>query len=92
MIHLFTALLIKMACVNLKKIISTIIKSKYNSVCSDKHHWYDFCVYTTKGVIVERINPDIEWIQKSVPKLKDYFDNYILPELVYPMHKPSYFL
>jgi hypothetical protein len=61
-------------------------------VCSDKHHWCDFCVYTTKGIIVERINQDIEWIQKSVPKLQDYFDNYTLPELVYPMHKPSYFL
>ena len=61
-------------------------------VCSDSCGWCDFCVYTTKGILVERIYPDQEWEQKCIPQLKEYYFKHILPELVYPMHKPSYFL
>ena len=61
-------------------------------VTSDLYTWCDFCIYTTKGVLVERIFSDPEWIKKSIDELDDYFDSEILPEIVYPMHKPSYYL
>ena len=61
-------------------------------VCSDLYQWYDFCVYTPVGITVERITLDEEWATKSIPKLKDYYDNVILLELVCPICKPSYFL
>ena len=50
------------------------------------------CIATTKGILVEQIYPDQEWEQKCIPQLKEYYFKHILPELVYPMHKPSYFL
>ena len=53
-------------------------------VCSNKYHWCDFCVYTPMGVTVEKITLDKEWIEESISKLEDYYDNVILPELVYP--------
>jgi len=61
-------------------------------VCSDMCQWCDFCVYTTKGVMVERLYQDINWIEEYIPQLRDYYINFMLPELVYPMCKPSYFL
>ena len=35
---------------------------------------------------VERITLDKHW---TISKLEDYYDNFIVPELVYPMHKPA---
>jgi hypothetical protein len=61
-------------------------------VCSNEYHFCDFCIYTPMGVAVERIILDINWIENSIPKLEDYYDNCILPELVYPMDKPAYVL
>jgi len=61
-------------------------------VCSDMCQWCDFCVYTTKGVMVERLYQDVNWIEEYIPQLRDYYVNFMLPELVYPMCKPSYFL
>ena len=59
-------------------------------VCS--RLWCDFCVYTTKGIIVQRVAADENWRTNYIPQLEEYYDNVILPEIVYPMHKPSYFL
>ena len=61
-------------------------------VCSDMYQWCDFCVYTTKGVMVERLYLDVNWIQDYVPQLRHYYVNFMLPELVYPTCKPSSFL
>ena len=54
--------------------------------------WCDFCVYTTKSIAVERIYPDLEWQKDKVCILDSYFFDCILPELIFPTHKPSYFL
>lgn len=41
-------------------------------VASDLCHWCDFCVYTTKSVVVERIFPDTSWQKKNCPTLDTY--------------------
>ena len=48
----------------------------------DTAQWCDFCVYTSKGVVVERISPDEHWQEVD----------HILPELIDPQHKPSHYL
>lgn len=58
----------------------------------DLYNWCDFCVYTLKGVAVERIYADTEWCNLYIPELESYFDAYMLPEIVNPMYKPSYIL
>ena len=57
----------------------------------DMYNWCDFCVYTPKGIEVERIWFDIEWHQKYVllDELDSYYDAYLLPEIINPLHKPS---
>ena len=35
----------------------------------DKYSWCDFCVFTSKGIEVERIWPDTEWCTKCVTEL-----------------------
>ena len=60
-------------------------------VASDRCHWCDFCVYTTKDVGVERIYLDEQWVQNVCPKLDEYFFDHILPELVDQKYKPSFF-
>ena len=59
-----------------------------NDLCS----WCDFCVYTYCGVAVERIYPDTKWQDIKIPQLQNYFYQHMLPELVNPQHKPSYYL
>ena len=54
--------------------------------------WCDFCVYSMKGVTVERIWPDKVWQEKCLPKLDKYFFEHILPELIDPQRKPRYYL
>lgn len=61
-------------------------------VSADFSDWCDFCVYTTKGVMIERIYADHEWATRAIGQLNDYFDNVMLPEIVYPLYKPSYYL
>ena len=48
--------------------------------------WWDFCVYTTKDISIERF---IQMI--TGPKL-DFFYDQMLPEIVTPQVKPSYYL
>ena len=54
--------------------------------------WCDFYVYSSKGIVVERIFPDKHWQEECIPKLDDYFFDHILPELIEPRCKPSYYL
>lgn len=61
-------------------------------VAAHLSHWCDFCIYTTRGVAVERIYSDSQWQQIFVPQLDNYFFEHLLPELVHPQHKPSYYL
>ena len=61
-------------------------------VCQDMCCWCDFCVYTLKGVAVERIFLDAEWCNTYIVELESYFDGYMLPEIVFPKLKPSYVL
>ena len=49
--------------------------------------WCDFVVYTTKGIAVERIAFDsLFWKHELLPKLVDFFDNCVAPEIVSPIH------
>ena len=61
-------------------------------VGADKYSWCDFCVFTLKGMEVERIWPDMEWWTKCVTELDSYYDAYMLPEILCPIHKPSHVL
>ena len=38
-------------------------------VCSDLYHWCDFCLYTMKGVMAERMFTDFNWVDKYIPLL-----------------------
>ena len=59
-------------------------------VGSDLYKWCDFCVYTTKGMSIQRILPDPAWQCDSISKLESFFDNYLLPEIVFPKYKSNY--
>ena len=58
----------------------------------DLYGWCDFCVFTLKGIEVERIYLDVDWCNIHITELESYFDAYMLPEIVSPTHKPSYVL
>jgi len=53
--------------------------------------WCDFCVYTPVNVATEKIYPCKELQSTYIPELEDYYDRYMLPEIVNPLLKPSYF-
>ena len=61
-------------------------------VAFDLCHWCDFCIYTTKGIAVQRVFPDEVWKKNNCDLLDSYFFDIILPEMVNPQHKPSYIL
>ena len=61
-------------------------------VSRDMHSFCDFCVYTPVDVVVERIYPCKEWEETYIPQLEEYYDKYMLPEIINPLHKPGYFL
>lgn len=61
-------------------------------VCLDLAQWCDFCIYTPKGILVERILPDSLWWDNNIPKLENYFDRHMLPEIVCPHYKPGHIL
>ena len=54
---------------------------------SDMYSFCDFC-----DVAVEWIQLSKEWETKYVPELEDYSNMHMLPKIVNPIHKPSYFL
>ncbi len=67
-------------------------------VSGDTYSWCDFCVYTL-DVAIERSKewqstyiPEKEWQSTYIPELEDYYDRYMLPEIVNPLFKPSYMM
>ena len=52
----------------------------------------DFCIYTKKGISVQRIFLDFEWQRVCIPELESLFDSYVAPELVLSLYKPRYIL
>ena len=54
--------------------------------------WCDFCVYTTCGILVERIYLDPLWESTFCSQLDTYYMDHILPELVSQNQKPSYYM
>jgi len=49
--------------------------------------WCDFVVYTTKGISVQRIEFDKDYWEKTLlPKLIEFYDNILGPEIVSPVH------
>lgn len=49
--------------------------------------WCDFIVWTNKDLHVERMKADREfWQQQCLPKLRSYYYNIMLPEIIYPRH------
>ena len=59
---------------------------------SPKSKWCDFCVYTTCGIAIEMIYPDPLWEDSFCSQLDNYYMQHVLPELLSPEHKPSYYL
>ena len=48
--------------------------------------WYDFIVYTSKGVSVECVRYDQEfWEKDLLPKLEEFCNKCIAPEIVCPV-------
>ena len=50
--------------------------------------WCDFVIYTTtKDLLVERMAFDkCFWLDKLLPKLKDFYDKCVAPEIVSPIY------
>lgn len=49
--------------------------------------WCDFVVYTKKGISVERVPfNETYWNNKLLPKLIEFYDSCVLPEIVSPVH------
>lgn len=49
--------------------------------------WCDFVIYTLKGISVERVHFDSEfWSNKLLPKLIEFYDCCMAPEIVSPVH------
>ena len=49
--------------------------------------WCNFVIYTEKGISVERISFDeLFWETKLLPKLVQYWECCIAPEIVAPVH------
>ena len=52
-----------------------------------KRNWCDFVIYTQKNIAVERITFDSSyWSNELQPKLVDFYDNILAPEIVSPIH------
>ena len=56
--------------------------------CRDNYRpWCDFVLYTTKGINVQRIKfHDNYWENILLPKLTEFYDNCLAPEIVNPVH------
>ena len=61
-------------------------------VGTDLYHWCDFCIYTCKGLSVQRIHQNSTWQEKCIPKLESFYDECILPKLLLGKYKPRYIL
>ena len=59
-------------------------------VSRDMHSFCDFCVYIPVDIVVERTYLCKEWEETCIPQLEDYYDKYMLPEVINPLHKLFY--
>ena len=50
------------------------------SIC--KVQYCDFICWTTQGIFIERIFQDENYLSERIPALKNFFCNYILPEIL----------
>ena len=49
--------------------------------------WCDFVVHTSKAIAIDRIMFErFFWENELLPKLVDFFDNCLPPEIVSPIH------
>ena len=49
--------------------------------------WCDFIIFTNRGISVERIKFNGNfWYNELLPKLADFYNNCLAPEIVSPMH------
>ena len=49
--------------------------------------WCDFVLFTTEGIPVERIALNADYWEKTLlPKLTNFYDNCLGPEIVSPIH------
>ena len=48
--------------------------------------WCDFMVYTQKGLSIERIRFNKIFWENTFSKLKSFYDNCVVPEIVSPIH------
>lgn len=52
-----------------------------------EREWCDFILYTGKAINVERVTFDSDfWNNKLLPKLIDFYDNCLAPEIVCLVH------
>ena len=56
-------------------------------MATTKIHQCDFVIWTPKQCVVETIEFDEKfWNDTCYPKLRDFYFNFVLPEIVYPKH------
>ena len=48
--------------------------------------WCDFVIYTLKGISVSRVKFDNKFWEGTLPKLVSFYNNYVAPEIVSPVH------
>ena len=60
----------------------------------DCFKWCDFCIFTCKGLSVQRIFPYTNLQEDEIPVLEPFFfDDFLLPEImVLNKYKPRYYL
>ena len=52
-----------------------------------QRRWCDFVMYTLRGISVERLYFNEKfWTEELLPKLTEFYDNCVAPEIVSPMH------
>ena len=49
--------------------------------------WCDFVIFTSKGLSIQRVQFDERyWKEDLLPKLENFYDNCVAPEIVSPLH------
>lgn len=66
--------------------MNTTHKFRARWLLDEDHAWTDFIIYTTKGLSIERLYFDKDFLEKELlPKLVT-FCNCLAPEILHPMH------
>ena len=76
----------------LKHWLSIVRATTKGKTLTDFSKLCDFCIYTTTGVAVDHIYPDLVWQDIYCPELDSCFSDNIFPELLSPMNKHNYYL